>query len=86
MTAPLHARVVPANPKAASRLVVVEDDGTSLRVRWQFGRKPTWRCDACGPMDGADCPHTFAAGLALAESLLGLTRVPQLNPDVRTSA
>lgn len=59
------------------RFVEVTDaDGTPVRVRWTLvrnGRGEPWRCDEHGPMARALCDHTFAAGLVLADELLGLT-------------
>lgn len=68
-------------PKSLDRRVVVTDpvDGR-VNVRWQLGRTEPWRCSACGAMAEAACMHTFSAGVVLAEALLGLTRVPELNP------
>jgi hypothetical protein len=65
--------------KRNDRLVIVTDpDAGEVRVRWNLARDEVWRCETCGPMQGAECPHTFSAGLLLAEDLLGLTRVPEL--------
>ena len=64
-----------------SRHVIVTDpDLGTVHVRWVLGRAQPWRCTACGPMTEAGCAHTFSAGVTLAEALLGLTRVPELEP------
>lgn len=66
--------------KDLDRLVRVEDpERGAVSVRWRLGRADPWRCAACGPSTEANCPHTFSAALLLAETLLGLTRVPELN-------
>jgi hypothetical protein len=54
--------------------VVVTDLEHDVRVRWAYRRPVPWRCSECGPMTAAECAHTFAAGVLLAEHLLGLTR------------
>jgi hypothetical protein len=53
-------------------MFATEPDGREVRVRWSLGRSECWRCDDCGPMAKTECAHT------LAEQLLGLTRVPEL--------
>lgn len=68
------------------RLVRVDDPEHArgvVLVRWKLGRREPWRCPVHGPQSAAECPHTFAAGLLLAENLLGLTRMPELRPDER---
>jgi hypothetical protein len=60
------------------RVVFVVEGGGQVRVRWHLGRRRRWSCDACGLMDSAACVHTFAAALLLAEDVLGLRRVPEL--------
>jgi hypothetical protein len=63
-----------------SKLVIVEDpDAGPVVVRWLAGSEH-WRCGRCGPMSRAGCEHTFSAGLALAESMFGLSRRPDLQP------
>lgn len=60
------------------RLVLVEDPDLGIvPVRWQLGhtRNRRWRCHACGPQITAECRHTYAAAMRLAEHLLGLTPV-----------
>lgn len=86
MTTVLPARVLPApEMRLPDRVVAVTDElGAEVLVRWRLVRSGDawrWRCAACGPQVEAGCAHTFAAGLALAEELLGLTRVPELEPD-----
>jgi hypothetical protein len=80
MTADIPAARITARYGAPEYFVTVEDADGEVRVRWRFGRAQGWRCDACGPMATTDCRHTFAAGLLLAEELLGLTRNPELHP------
>lgn len=76
----LPARLVGQGQRSINRVAFVTDpDLGDVRVRWQLGGESPWRCDACGRLDAADCAHTFAAGLLLAEQLLGLTRVPELD-------
>ncbi len=55
--------------------LIVDDHGEDVLVRFKLGRP--WRCADCGPMERAECVHTFAAALVLAEQFLGLT---PLNP------
>lgn len=59
-------------------LIVSDPDVGPVSVRWALGRPAPWRCRECGPMVEATCAHTFSAGLVLAEILLGLNRVPEL--------
>jgi hypothetical protein len=67
--------------KSLDRRVVIQDpEAGPVTVRWQLGREQPWRCSDCGPMTDAECQHTFAAGLVLAEQLLGLTRLPEYEP------
>ena len=66
------------------RVIVTDPDLGAVTVRWAMGRAKPWRCRACGPMARAECAHTFSAGLVLAEALLGLTRVAELQPERNT--
>lgn len=63
-------------PGRRDRLLSVTDpehpDG-AVAVRWHYDSPTPYRCGACGPQDRAECEHTFAAGLVLADRLLGLT-------------
>lgn len=70
----------PAAPrKGLDRHVIVTDpDVGPVSVRWYLGRAEPWRCRECGLLAEASCPHTFSAALLLAETLLGLTRAPEL--------
>lgn len=77
----LPVRLLPLTGSSHDRVAVVTDEGREVVVRWRLGRAVLWRCGLCGPMETADCLHTFAAGVALAEQLLGLTRVPSLHPN-----
>lgn len=63
-------------------VVVTETDGREVLVRWTYKRPAPWRCTDCGRMTTADCAHTFAAGVVLAEQILGLTRNVQLERGV----
>lgn len=75
---PLHA-FVPQTPNRheLSRLVIVEDPHLGrVGVRWRPPRPDAgWRykCAACGRLELASCPHSFAAALVLATDLLGLS-------------
>lgn len=80
MTAPIPVTEVVARYAATEIFVRVDDPAGPVRVRWRLGRAQPWRCDACGAMATTDCRHTFAAGLLLAEELLGLSRLPELHP------
>jgi hypothetical protein len=68
----------PARPSAyeATRLVIVQDPALGdVRVRWRIPRPAgawIWRCGACGCQVATTCPHTYAAALHLAETILGL--------------
>lgn len=70
----------PTAPSVPERLVIVTDHDATVVVRWRLGRPRPWRCAECGPQETAECPHAFAASLALAETLLGLTRAPEYEP------
>lgn len=62
------------NPsRSDARLAFVRDGLERVRVRWEPARDLAWLCDACGAQETPSCPHTFATGVRLAESLLGLT-------------
>jgi len=69
-----------------TRLVFVLDDGEHVRVRFD-ARKPSrrWECGIHGRQPDPVCVHTFSAALLLAEQLLGLTRVAELQPDPATT-
>jgi hypothetical protein len=72
---------IPGNhhPNRRDRLVIVTDPDIGLvTVRWELGRTPLWRCRSCGPRDDADCIHTFAAAVRLAEDLLGLKSIIEI--------
>lgn len=75
------------SPGERARFVLVDDpdyeDG--VVVRWRFAQPDPWRCPVDGHMTTADCAHTFAAALLIAEQLLGLTRVPELHPTAKES-
>jgi hypothetical protein len=77
----------PAAPrKGLDRHVIVKDpDVGPVSVRWYLGRAEPWRCRECGLLAEASCPHTFSAALLLAETLLGLTRAPELRVCARDS-
>jgi hypothetical protein len=85
MTAPVPAARVVARYAATELFVTVDDPAGAVRVRWRLGRAQPWRCDSCGPQTTTACVHTFAAGLLLAEDLLGLTRLPELDPTKGTT-
>ncbi len=64
-------------PGRRDRLVLTDDAGRVVAVRWRHGPAPRWRCGACGRLDAATCAHTFSAALFLAEALFGLTVAAQ---------
>lgn len=73
---PLRVDLRPIDPRSRNRVAYVREPGDDwqTRVRWQYARPEMWRCDECGAMAEATCPHTFAVALVLAEQILGLTR------------
>lgn len=82
----LPARIVrPSSRQRTDRLVIVADPDGEVEVRWRLGRADPWRCGAHGPQPRVACAHAFAAALLLADDLLGLTRVPELNPERKTA-
>lgn len=67
--------------RRVDRCVIVRSpDGTETRVRWRLGRPEPWRCDEHGSMARAACSHTLAAGIRLADALLGVAPVHFANP------
>jgi len=61
--------------------LIVSDAGADVLVRYRLGHP--WRCEACGPQVYANgCHHVFAAALVLAQTYLGLDRLPELEPAV----
>lgn len=75
----LPATPIKAGPQRFDRaFVVIDHDGTEVRVRWRLNRRAHWRCDRCGSMAVTQCAHTHAAALALAADLLGLVIHPSL--------
>ena len=68
---------------AFERFLLIRDDEDPepVRVRWTMRSRTRWRCDVHGPMRRAECSHTFAAGLVLADELLGLTQAQPTDPD-----
>lgn len=80
MPARVMGRPYPRN-SLERHVIVTDPDLGPVNVRWHAGREEPWRCRECGPLPEASCAHTFSAGLALAEALLGLTRVPELQTD-----
>lgn len=83
-----YPTTIPGNlgPHRPDRLVIVHDpDAGPIAVRWRLGTPGAmWKCTACGPMNAADCAHTFSAGIRLAADLLGLN--PAIHPTERNDA
>jgi hypothetical protein len=79
----LTARLLPPN-RDESRRVMVDDPAGPVAVRWfpDSGHR-RWRCRLHGDQDQTECPHTFAAAVLLAEQLLGLARIPDLDPTAQ---
>jgi hypothetical protein len=68
------ASSIHGKPHASARscLVLVEDpEHGTVAVRWRLTRN-AWKCEIHGVMRRADCLHTFAAALLLADRLLGI--------------
>jgi hypothetical protein len=78
--------VVDSSDPRYEYLVRVADpaEPSPVLVRWKLGRREPWRCVVHGRQAEVECEHTFAAGLLLAEHLLGLTRMPELQPEGTT--
>lgn len=69
--------------RAFRTVVVTDPDAGDLHVRWRIKSNPAvwrWRCDIDGPTADPDCIHAWSAAIHLAEHLLGLTRLPALQP------
>lgn len=67
------------DPNPTGVFVVTAPDEPDVVVRLTPGTAKRWRCGACQYRSATtDCPHTFAVGIYLAETELGLTRLPDL--------
>jgi hypothetical protein len=81
-TTVLPAEIVDSTGPPSEQMVRVTDPGRGVvLVRWKLGRREPWRCVIHGRQAETECNHTFTAGLLLAEHLLGLTRMPELQPE-----
>jgi hypothetical protein len=80
MTDVAMATTIHGQPRASaqSRLVLVEDpEHGTVAVRWRMTRN-AWKCEVHGVMRRANCLHTFAAALLLADRLLGIKSAPTI--------
>lgn len=78
VTTPVLPVAIPGDPTPTrpDRLLIVTDpDHGPIRVRWRLGFEATWKCERCGLMAAADCPHTYSAGVHLSMVLLGLNPI-----------
>lgn len=82
MTLPF--RRVATNPlvrdeRPTAMFVVTNDDGSEVVVRFTPGTGHRWRCGCpAGRSQSVSCLHTFSVAIHLAETELGLTRIPEL--------
>lgn len=82
----LPARVINSveqRERAFRTLVVDDPDHGAIHVRWRVKadqRAWRWKCDLHGMTTDPDCVCAWSAAIHLAENLLGLTRLPALQP------